>query len=174
MSPTSKPQAISGVSAGVESHLSTRYPSIAATYGGKLLGGLFESIPVKLGTVKLSHILFTLLFSPVGILLYAWQKVAGERFVLTTRSLQKWKMLGKHMLAEVPLNDIASIDVEQSGGQVFYKAGDLVICNAAGNVLMRLEGVVRPAVFRQSILETRDSRQQVEASLNTIQARQTA
>jgi len=37
--------------------------------------------------------------------------------------------------------------------------------------LLRLEGVQRPAVFRQTILEARDARTQVEESLKVIQSR---
>jgi hypothetical protein len=46
-----------------------------------------------------------------------------------------------------------------------------VVLGADGKTILRLAGVQRPAVFRQTILEARDARQQVAESLKAIQSR---
>ena len=169
-----RPQAISGVSSQMENVVMTVYPSIAAWGAGRIIGVLSDLIPLKLGSVKLSHLLIAPLLAPVAALLYFVQKVIGARYLLTNRSIQSWAAIGERMNGQVPLTEIERIDVERHAGQAFFHAGDLLIRNAAGDVLLRLEGVVRPDVFRQIILEARDARLQTEASLATIQKRQPA
>ena len=169
-----RPQAISGVSAQAENVIMMVYPSIAAGGLGRLLGMVCDSIPIKLGSVTLSHLLFGL---PVGLAaapLYFLQKAFGSRYVLTNRAIQSWAAIGERMNGQALLTDIARVDVERLSGQEFYHAGDLIIRDAAGNVVLRLDGVVRPNVFRRTILEARDARLQTEASLATIQKRQPA
>jgi len=169
-----KPQAISGVSAGVETEITTEYPSVASTAVGRFFGAIYESIPLRINGIKLSHLLFPLPTSPIALLVYLYLKVAGRRYRLTNRAVQVWSMLGQRLYGQVPLGDIREIDIEQSGGQVFYKAADLVLRGADGRPLLRLEGVPRAEVFQQTILEARDARSQVESSLARIQARQPA
>ena len=172
--PNQKPQAISGVSASVENVIRIEYPSIASTGLGKMLGSLYNSMPLQLGTVKLSYLLFPLPTAPLGLIPYTLLKLAGQRYILTNRSMQKWASLGNRLLSQVALSQVAEVLVEQLPGQEFYKAADLELLAADGTPLMRLEGVKRAEVFRQSILEARDALLQVESSLATIQARQPA
>ena len=169
-----KPQAISGVSAGVETEITTVYPSMASTWVGRILGALYESIPLRINGIKLSHLLFPLPTSPMALLMYLFLKVAGRRYRLTNRAVQVWSMLGQRLYSQALLADIREIELEQSRGQVFYKAADLVLRGADGTPLLRLEGVPRAEVFRRTILEARDARSQVESSLARIQARQSA
>jgi hypothetical protein len=102
------------------------------------------------------------------------QKLTGEKYVLTNRSVQKAAALGIRLLAQVPLAEIDEVGVQQESGQEFYKAADLYLMNKAGATLMVLEGVPHPYVFRQTILEARDAHNQVGASLATINARHAA
>jgi len=169
-----KTQAISGVTTDAENISMKVYPSMAGTGLGRLLGNLYESIPIKINGIKLSHLLFPLPLSPLSLLIYFWMKAFGDRFVLTNRSLQVWRGLGARMSAQVPLGDIKEIDVAQSPGQVFYKAGDLVLFGANDSRLLRLGGVPRPDVFRQTILKGRDARLQNDSALATIRARKPA
>jgi hypothetical protein len=74
-------------------------------------------------------------------------------------------------VGQVNLSDIKQITIRELPGQAFYKAADLVCAGGDGKTLLRLEGVQRPAVFRQTILEARDARTSVAESLKTIQAR---
>jgi len=169
-----KPQAISGVSAGVENEIMTVYPSVASTGAGRFLGLLYESIPLRINGVKLSHLLFALPTSPLALLIYLLLKMGGRRYRLTNRSIQVWSMLGQRLYSQAPLDAIAEIRVEQHPGQVFYKAADLILLGADGAELLRLDGVPRADVFRHTVLKARDARSQVEASLTRIQARQPA
>lgn len=167
-------QAISGVSAGVENIVMTVYPSIAATGIGRLLGRLYDCIPLKIGGVKLSNLLFTLPTAPIATLMYFGGKVAGPRFVLTNRRLTVRTSLGERLLLDIALPAIDEIDVIERDGQAFYRAADLVVYDAGGKVLGRLEGVPRAEIFRQTILEARDSQMSTASALATIQARQPA
>jgi hypothetical protein len=91
--------------------------------------------------------------------------------VLTNRALQVRQMIGVRLNSQASLSDIKSIDIQELPGQAFYKAADLLVKGGDGKTLVRLEGVQRPAVFRQTILEARDARLQVEESLKVIQSR---
>jgi hypothetical protein len=107
----------------------------------------------------------------VGLLLYGWAKMFGKRYVLTNRSLSVKQMIGVRTLGHVHLADIKQVTIRELSGQSFYKAADLICSGGDGKTLLRLEGVQRPAVFRQTILEARDARTQIEESLKAIQAR---
>ena len=159
---------------GMENIVRIEYPSVASTGLGKVLGRLYESLPMKVWGIKLSHILFTLPTSPMGIVLYGWLKVLGRRYVLTDKSVQIRPMLFQGVISQAPLSDVAEVAVEQLAGQAFYKAADINLLATDGRSLLRLEGVVRADVIRQTIIEARDAQVQVAASLATIQARHTA
>ena len=66
------------------------------------------------------------------------------------------------------------MQVAQQAGQEFYHASDLLLLNAKGDVVMRLEGLPHAEIFRENITKARDAALQVQASLNTIRARQSA
>jgi hypothetical protein len=157
----------------------TAYPSIAATIMGQRIGRLCNAVPLKTNGVPWPRLLIAILFWPmvvplamtVGLLLYFYTKLFGKRYVLTNRSLQVRQMIGVRTFAQASLADIKEIVIRELPGQSFYKAADLVATGADGKTLVRLEGVQRPAVFRQTILEARDARTSVEESLKAIQAR---
>lgn len=182
--PNRNVQAIAGVSGGADNVVMSVYPSISTTGLGRLLGRLYESIPIKLNGVKLSHLLFALPSSPLPFLIYFWLKIAGRRYVLTSRSLQIWQIRlwamfvldfsGDRMVEEIPLPAVSEVDVEQFPGHVFYRAADLVLYDSEDGVLGRLEAVPRAEIFRQIILDTRDALTQTEAALATIAARKPA
>jgi hypothetical protein len=169
-----KPQPISGVSADAENLVMSVWPSISATGLGRGIGVLSDSIPIKINGIKLSHLLFPLPLSPFALLEYARLKFVGDRYVLTNRSVQIWKSLGSRLVSQVSLADIDQIDVEELPGQAFYRAADLVLLDAAGKLLIRLQAVPCAEVFRQTIIKARDAHLQVGASLAVIQARQSA
>lgn len=174
---TAKPQAISGVSALEDNLLTRAYPSIAATGLGRLVGMVLDCIPLRIGGVKLSNLLFGLPLAPVAMLIYFWQKMAGETYHVTTRAVRVWRMnfaAPRMLRADVPLAAIDRIDIEHLPGQAFFHAGNLVLRAADGSELARLPGVVRPDVFRRNILEARDARVKTEAALARIHARQPA
>jgi hypothetical protein len=174
-----KSQAISGVSAGTEAEIMTAYPSIAAGGAGQSIGRLCDAVPLKTNGVPWPRLLIAILFWPivipfaltVGLLLYGSAKLFGKRYVLTNRNLQVRQMIGVRTLGQASLNDIKQIAIRELPGQAFYKAADLICSGADGKTILRLEGVQRPAVFRQTILEARDAKSQIEDSLKMIQAR---
>jgi uncharacterized membrane protein YdbT with pleckstrin-like domain len=157
----------------------TAYPSLAATGLGRGIGRMCDGVPLKTHDVPWWRLIIALPLWPivvpialtVTLVLYVVTKLTGQRFVLTNRNLQVRQMIGVRLNSQAPLADIKSVEIRESPGQAFYKAADLVVQGADGKTLIRLEGVQRPAVFRQTILEARDARQQVEESLKTIQAR---
>ena len=75
------------------------------------------------------------------------------------------------MMQRVELADITAMQVAQQPGQQFYHASDLLILNAKGDVVMRLEGLPHAEIFRENITKARDASMQVQASLATINAR---
>jgi hypothetical protein len=170
LTPAKKPTAIAGVSASTETTVMEVFPSIACTGLGQGMGSVFESVPVRICGIKLSHV-FALLLSPVAALVYLLLKVSGERYVLTNRSLQTWSGLGTRRISQVPLEDIEDITVTQEPGQVFYRAGDIYLIGKTGQTLAKLGGIPYAPIFRQTILEARDARRQVVASLDTIRKR---
>ena len=163
-------QAISGVTIGSENVIRITYPTVGATGLGKSLGQLFESIPLKINGIKISYLLFSPLY-PLLAAIYLLQKVLGDKYVLTNRAIQKWKSIGSAMIGELPLGDVEEIAIVMQPGQNFYNAADLEFLAANGNLLFKLEGVSHPEVFYHTIIEARDARFTVEASLATIQAR---
>lgn len=165
-----RPPAIAGVSAK-QALIMTVYPSIGGTALGKSLGRLYESMPVRVGGIKLSHLLFPLPTAIIAIQVYLHLKVFGEVYCLTNRSLQIRTSLGNQLKREVPLKDIEQVVIRQEPGQEFYPAADIYLLNKAGQTIMSLPGVLRAEVFRQSILEARAAQARVAASLATINAR---
>lgn len=136
-----------------------------------MLGSLYDSIPLRINGIKLSNLIFPLPTAGIGLLAYLYLKVFGTRYRLTNRSVQIWSMIGERLFTSGALSDIADIQVRRLPGQAFFKAGDLLLLRADGSTLVRLDGVVRPDIFRETILEARDARKNVESSLARIQAR---
>lgn len=168
---THKVQAISGVSPGFESVVEELYPSIACTGLGEFLNRLYECIPTKIWGVKVSYV-FALATAPLGALVYLLLKVFGTRYVITNRSVKQFNSLGIRLLKTVPLAQIAEVSIDPDSRQVFYKTGDIRLTNSAGDTLLLIRGVPHPERYQQVILETRDARGLVAASLARIQARQ--
>ena len=160
-----KSQAIAGVAAGTETQLMTKWPSIAALGLGRFLGQLMASVPTR-------FLLALPVGAPVGVLLYFVQKVTGERFTITNKSVQRWTGLGGRMIQRIELGDIANIEVRQQSGQGFFNASDLLLLNAKGDVAMRLQGLPHAEIFRENITKAREAMMRVQESLNTIKARQ--
>jgi len=167
---TQSPPAIAGVTSG-QALVMVVYPSIACTGLGKLLGRLYDSIPTRILGIKLSHLLFPLPTSIIAIQIYFHLKIFGEVYALTNRSIQLRRSLGNRLLREIKLADIDQVVVRQEPGQEFYPAADIYLLNKAGTTMMTLPGVPRAEIFRETILEARNARNQVAASLAVISAR---
>lgn len=148
------------------------YPSIAADGVGRFMGRWMNRIPLPFTkNVTFSGLVLGLIFAPFGALFYVLQKIFGQKYVLTNRSLQVWSSIGQRLIGSVPLEQIDEIAINQKNGQEFFRAADLQILDKGGNAVMTLAGVPRADVFRHTILRTRDAHTQVEAALATIGAR---
>lgn len=159
------------------------YPSIAADGIGRAIGRVLKTMPLPFVNHRsFVSSLIGLLLLPLTILVYTIGalggltgyfvlKLFGQRYLLTNRSLQIWSSIGQRLLKEVPLGQIAEISVDQQAGQEFYHAADLVIFDQGGNESLRLMGVPRADVFRQTILKARDAHTEVAKALQTISAR---
>ncbi len=164
-------QAIAGVSPGSESKIMTVYPSVSATAIGRMLGQLYDLIPIRIFGPKLSTLLFALPMAPIAAMLYLVTKVTGNRYVLTNRSVQIWASLGAQKIGSVDLSQIDDVELVELPGQAFYRAADLRLKAANGQTLLRLSGVGDAGSFRNAIQRAMQARRLVQASLTTIAAR---
>lgn len=162
---------ITGVPAGREAPLETVYPSIAASAIGRFLGSLCDSIPLRIGGVQLSHVLFAPIALPFALIGYFQFKVAGEKYEVTNRSVRIRSFLGGRLVQQIALTDFEDVQVEVVPGQAFYRAGNVQLLNGKGDVVMTLAGVPRPDRLRNVILEARRARLQSDASLKVIEGR---
>src|SRR5579872_6887734 len=103
-----RPPAIAGVSAK-QALIMTVYPSVGGTALGKSLGRLYESMPMRIFGIKLSHLLFPLPTAIIAIQVYFHLKIFGEVYVLTNRTIQLRRSLGNRLIREVKLGDIDQV-----------------------------------------------------------------
>ena len=164
-------QPIAGVSSRSESVVMTEHPSIAAGMLGQSLGSLYECIPVRIFGLTISHLLFALPTAPLAIGLYFLQRLMGEYFVLTNRSVQIWAARSGRRVSTVDLAQIEDVDVTQAPGQKFFKAGDVVLRSSSGEIIQRLQGVPDAPSFCNAIRRTVESRRMVQSAVATIEAR---
>ena len=152
--PSKKQQAISGVSPEFESVVEEMYPSIAATGIGACLNNLYECINLRIWGVKVSHV-FALLTAPLGAFIYLLMKVSGSRYVVTNRSVKRVASLGCRLYESIPLSQIVGVTIDRDSRQT----------------LLLMRGIPYAERFQQVIVEMRDARSQVAASLLQIQSR---
>ena len=150
----------------------TEYPSIAAVLPGQLLGRLYECVPIRVLGMgpSLSHV-FALLTAPIGVLLYALQKLFGHRYVLTNRSVQVWASRTSRLISSISLDDFDHLELRQGPGQVFFKAHDILFIASSGKTVMTLSGVKDAGSFRNAIQGAADARRLVKQSMDRIAAR---
>lgn len=128
-----------------------------------MIGQFMGSIPARL--------VLWLPLALVGAVLYFVQKLTGERFTITNKSVQRWTGLGGRMIQRIELSDIVTMEVKQQSGQEFFCASDLLLLNAKGDVAMRLDGLPHAEIFLETITKARQASMQVQESLKTIGAR---
>ena len=174
MSTAAIPQAIPGAETQAERAIISRWPSIASTVIGRVIGGLLEAAP----TIRLPGLNINLAYAPVLLLapvaaaVYLLTKFTGRRYTVTSKRVMVQHSLSKRMHSQVALEDISEVAIAPyRTGQEFFSAADVVLQSGSGEELMRMQAVTRPGVFRQNILESRDALIQVQAALATIQAR---
>jgi Bacterial PH domain len=150
------PQAISGVSPAQtqEATVMTVWPSVAKYGLGRALGSLFAIRWPDVYIFRLGH-LIALMSIPIALVLF-FMRIAPKvatRYRLTNRRIIVERGIMGVFDKAVDLDRFDSILIEVQPGQAWYDAGDLVF--RLGNLeTFRLEGVSRPAVFRETCLKS--------------------
>ena len=155
-----------------ETLIMIEYPSIAAIPFGLLLGRLYESSSMRfLGRgPKLSQML-ALPTAPVGVLLYAWQKVFGDRYVLTNQTLTIQTAITRRLKQSVALDEISQIQPHSEPGHQFFTAADLKVLDKENRETLLLLGVKEPDAFRNAIQQAVAAKAQVAVAAARIQLR---
>lgn len=138
-----------------EAGVMTVWPSIAAYRLGRFLGG-FCGIQHPGFYIFTPGNLFALLSIPLALILYACRLLprVGTRYRLTNRRVVVQKGLKAVDDQAIELDEFDAIQIDVLPGQEWFHAGDLVFAREGAEVF-RLQGVSRPAVFRQNCLKSR-------------------
>jgi len=132
----------------------TVWPSVAKYALGRSLGSLFAIRWPDVYIFRLGN-LIALLSIPIALVLF-FVRIApgiGTRYRLTNRRIIVERGLTSVEDKAVDLDRFDRIDIDVLPGQAWYHAGDLVF--KLGNVeTFRLEGVSRPAAFRETCLKS--------------------
>jgi len=141
----------------------TVWPSVARYGLGRLLGTWYAIRWPDVYFFRFGN-LVALAFIPVSLVLF-FMRIApfiGTRYRLTNRRIIVERGLTGVEDKAVDLDRFDSITIEVQPGQAWYDAGDLVFRlgsaarAASGNIeTFRLEGVSRPAAFRETCLKSR-------------------
>jgi hypothetical protein len=138
-----------------ETTLATRWPTIAATPAGRLVGRL-AGIEIGWGRVFTLGTLLAIATVPISLVVFAWQLMpfVARRYRLTNRRVLIQKGLSAVDEAAVGLDEFDAIDVAILPGQQWFHAGDLVF-RRGGEEVFRLPGVSRPEPLREAFLKAR-------------------
>jgi hypothetical protein len=138
-----------------ETTLTTRWPTIAATPAGRLVGRLCGmsfgwSRVFTLGTF------WAVATIPISFTVFAWQLMpfVCRRYRLTNRRVIIQKGLSAVEGPSIGLDEFDAIDAEILPGQEWLRAGELIF-RRQGREVFRLPGVSRPEPFRHACLEAR-------------------
>jgi len=137
-----------------ETTVMTVWPSVAKFSLGRWLGALYAITWPGVYIFRLGN-LIALLSIPIALVLF-FVRIApgiGTRYRLTNRRIIVERGLTGVEDKAVDLDRFDAIDIDVVPGQAWYDAGDLVF--KLGNVeTFRLEGVSRPAAFRETCLKS--------------------
>ncbi len=143
---------IAGVSPGEISEVTVMsvWPSISLFGLGRMLGSGYAITWPDIYIFRLGNLL-ALASIPVALLLYAMRIFI--RYRLTNRRIVVEKGMSWREDKSVELDRFNTIDIVVQPGQAWFDSGDLVF--RQGNVeTFRLEGVSRPAAFRETCLKS--------------------
>ena len=115
--------------------------------------------------------MFCLPLAPFALAIYLLQKIIGDYYVLTNRSVEIRRCLGRGLVERIPFASFDAVEVKVHGGQAFYRSGDVNLVNGRGDVVRSLAGVPWPERFQQVISEAREARRRSDESLARINAR---
>ena len=149
----------------------TVWPSVVATAPGRVLGGLLNCVPLRVGPATVSQYLFGPPLAPVGAAIYLWQKVFGLRYRLTDRRLIAEAALTGREVDAVELSEVAAADVTHRRGDRFFRTGNLVVRDATGTRRLTVRGVPHVENLAARLAEVRGSHDSVAAAAATIARR---
>jgi hypothetical protein len=125
------------------------WPSIAMFGVGRWLGSSYAMTWPDIYIFRLGN-LIALVSIPLALLLYAMRIFI--RYRLTNRRIIVERGMSWQEAKSVDLDRFDAIDIVVQPGQAWYNAGDLV-CRRGNVETFRLEGVSRPAAFRETCLK---------------------
>jgi hypothetical protein len=167
-------QPIAGIPADREMEIEVAYPSVAAVEPGCWLGQVFgrlAEIENPAGRV-LALLLTGAVLAPLAAGVYFWTKLRVPCYVLTTHSIQAWRLLGRRPVSPaIRLEDIEQIELVAPVGGAFHRAAHLTLLGKDRQSLLRLAGISNADRFRHSILRARDARLRSDEALRQIQSR---
>jgi len=147
-----------------ENTVMTVWPSVAKFGLGRVLGQLFAIRWPDVYIFRLGN-LIALLSIPIALVLF-FMRIApgiGTRYRLTNRRVIVERGLTSVEDKAVDLDRFDTVNIEIQPGQAWYHAGDLVF--KLGNVeTFRLEGVSRPAAFRETCVKSQMAHAGVKAT----------
>lgn len=165
-------QAIAAVSSKNETLIMVEYPSIAALPMGLALGRLYTSSNVRFfGTGPRISSFLALPTAPIGTLLYAYQKLMGNRYVLTNQSLSIQTAITRHTTQKIALAEISSVKSHSESGHEFFDSADLQIIDQSNQPRLVLRGIKEPDAFRNAIQQAVAAKTQVAIAEARIEAR---
>jgi hypothetical protein len=148
--------ALSAPTAATENEVATVWPTIGATGWGRLVGRL-SGIGLGFGFFTLGKLL-ALATIPISLAVFCWQLMPWvcRRYTVTSRRVIIKRGLSGIGGPSVGLNEFDAIEIEVLPGQAWLRAGE-VIFKHAGAEMLRLSGVSRPEVFRQTCLKVKQA-----------------
>lgn len=141
-----------------ETTIMTVWPSNARFALGRALGRAYAVTWPDIYIFRLGN-LWALLSIPLALALYFLRILPGigTRYRLTNRRIVVERGLTGKEDKAIDLERFDAIEIDVLAGQAWYDAGDLVFRRGATEVF-RLEGVSRPAAFRQTCLKAHMAR----------------
>jgi len=131
------------------------WPSIGSLPLGRLVGRLARSM-IGVGPFRLGRLAAAVTI-PVTLVAFAWQFIPlfARRYRLTNRRviIQRGLLVPRDG-ESIGLDEFDAIQVEVQPGQDWLHCGELVFLRE-GTEILRLSGVSRPAVFRETCLKAR-------------------
>jgi hypothetical protein len=146
--------AISAPVAGAESPILTVWPTIGAMAWGRIVGRLSGIRPGYCFFILGK--LLALATIPVSLAVFCWQLMPWvcRRYAVTSRRVIIRKGLSGIDGPSIGLNEFDAIDILVLPGQAWLQSGD-VIFTRGGSEVLRLSGVSRPEIFRQTCLKVK-------------------
>ena len=137
-----------------ETTLTTRWPTIAATSAGRLVGR-WSALPGGFGVFTLGTLMAAVTI-PISLTVFCWQlmPVVCRRYRLSDRRIVVQKGLSAVEERSIGLDEFDTVEIRVLPGQEWLRTGELLFLRD-GQEVFRLSGVPRPQVFCEICLKQR-------------------